>query len=150
MGCDNKDLITPVGVLPDGRTIVSRHRPDHSVGMATIRPAREGSPMAPGEEIVTTRQRDDGSVEVVDSYAHCAQPRSGPVRSTGGNAGLTRLWLFVTQSAHDVHQIGRRLFPNEGPVQVAKILGDSELNVATQAYDIVFAFVIVGRRFRRH
>lgn len=80
MGCDNKDLITPVGVLPDGRTIVSRHRPDHSVGMATIRPAREGSPMAPGEEIVTTRQRDDGSVEVVDSYAHCAQPRSGPAQ----------------------------------------------------------------------
>ncbi len=80
MGCDNKDLITPVGVLADGRTIVSRHRPDHSVGMATIRPAPDGQSMSPGEELVTTRRRPDGSIEIVDSYVHGAPARSGPAQ----------------------------------------------------------------------
>lgn len=92
MGCDSKDLIHPIGVLPDGRTVVSRHRPDHSVGMATIRPAPAGTPMVSGEEYIATKRRGDGSIEIVDSYVHGVAPRSGPaqVATTDYRAGWER------------------------------------------------------------
>jgi hypothetical protein len=73
--CDDKDVITPVGSLPDGRTLVSRHHPDHSTTMAVIRPVVDGSPMMPGEEYVTTSRRPDGSHEITSAYAPA---RSGP------------------------------------------------------------------------
>jgi len=79
MGCDGKDRIRPVCPLPNGHTLVSRHRPDHSIVPFIIRPARAGTSMMPGEEYVTTRPRGDGSLEIVDSYAHSAT-KSGPAQ----------------------------------------------------------------------
>lgn len=72
MSCDDKDLIMPIGPLPDGRVLVSRHRPDHSEQMATIQPARDGVPMVEGQEYITASKvpRADGSYEVTGSYTH--------------------------------------------------------------------------------
>lgn len=78
--CDDKDLLQPIGLLPDGRVLVTRHRSDHSTSLAAVRSVREGAPMAPGEEFVTTKSRDDGSIEIVDSYRHGAPARSGPAQ----------------------------------------------------------------------
>lgn len=77
MGCDSKDIIQPIGPLPDGRTLVTRHRPDHTTSLSAIRAAVDGAPLLPGEEFVTTRARADGSHEITGSYA---SPRSGPAQ----------------------------------------------------------------------
>lgn len=93
MGCDDKDLIRPVGALPDGRVVVSRHRPDHSVQLATMQPPRDGVPIPPGQEFVTTARREDGSYEVTSSYVHgAAAARSGPaqVATEGYRSGWER------------------------------------------------------------
>jgi hypothetical protein len=78
--CNNKDLIQVVGALADGRTLVTRHRPDHTVVTSTIRPMTDGKPLAPGEECITTRRRDDGSHEIVSSYVHTVPARGKPAQ----------------------------------------------------------------------
>jgi len=70
MNCDGKDLIRSVCSFPNGLTLVSRHRPDHSVEPSVVRRTPVGTPMMPGEEYVTTKPREDGSFEIVDSYVH--------------------------------------------------------------------------------
>ena len=55
MGCDGKDRILPLYPLPDGRTVISRHRPNHTEEVAVAGPSVAGRPMAVGEECVTTR-----------------------------------------------------------------------------------------------
>jgi hypothetical protein len=70
--CDNKDIITPLGPGPDGRTIVERHRPGHSTEIVLVEPARAGRPLAPGEEFARTEPRGDGTHEVVSSYVRPA------------------------------------------------------------------------------
>ncbi len=74
--CENKDLIRPLARLPNGTAVVARHRPDHTQQLSTMRSSRDGAPMAPGEEYVTTRNRGDGTFEVTGSYAHGAPPSS--------------------------------------------------------------------------
>jgi len=70
MRCDGKDRIRPLYPLPNGHTVISRHRPDHTEGVAVAVPMVAGRPMSVGEECVTTKRRDDGSYEVIDSYVH--------------------------------------------------------------------------------
>jgi hypothetical protein len=77
MGCDDKDLIQAIAPLPDGSMLVQRHRPDHSIGVATLRPSPAGKSMVPGQEFITAKRREDGAYEVVDSYVHGAQPSHG-------------------------------------------------------------------------
>jgi hypothetical protein len=66
--CDGKDAFRPLCPLPGGRTLVVRHRADHSQSLEVGRPARDGQPLQPGEEYVSTKRRDDGSFEVVESF----------------------------------------------------------------------------------
>ena len=66
--CDNKDIIRPIQPMPDGRTLVERHRPGHTTELAYVEPPQDGKVLAPGEEIATTRARGDGTHEIVDSY----------------------------------------------------------------------------------
>lgn len=101
MGCDDKDLIHPIGPLPDGRTLVSRHRPDHSTQIATIRSAPAGTSMVAGEEFIVTRHRPDGQLEVTDSYVHGTRPRSGPaqVATAGYRDGWDRTFSAPGGSA---------------------------------------------------
>lgn len=96
MDCDDKDLIRPVCQLPNGHVVISRHRPDHTVDTALAIPSVAGRPMAMGEEYVTTRKRDDGSYEIVDSYVHGAA-KSGPAQVT--TADYRRGWdrTFATR-----------------------------------------------------
>ena len=70
MGCDGKDLLTPLCPLPGGGAVVSRHRPDHSETVTTIVPIKDGTPIPPGAEFVTTHRRSDGSMEITSSYRH--------------------------------------------------------------------------------
>jgi hypothetical protein len=78
--CDDRDFIRPIGALPDGRTVVQRHQRDHTTMVGTLRPARDGAAMGPGEEMVVTRQRADGSHDVIDSYAYGAPVRGKPAQ----------------------------------------------------------------------
>ena len=70
MNCDDKDLILPLGPANGDLTLVERHRPGHTTELAFIAPVRDGRPLAPGEELATTRARGDGTYEVVASYRH--------------------------------------------------------------------------------
>ena len=78
MGCNGKDLIRLMCTLPDGRTVISRHRPDHSTQLAVATPMVTGKPMAAGEEHVTIKNLGDGTYEITGSYVHGA--RSGPAQ----------------------------------------------------------------------
>lgn len=78
MRCDGKDWIRPVGWLPDGRTVISRHHPNHTGEIATALPAVPGRPMAPGEECVALMDLGDGSYEIIDSYVH--GEKAGPAQ----------------------------------------------------------------------
>jgi hypothetical protein len=69
-GCDDKDLIRPLGPTVGGRTVVQRHRPGHTTELAVVQKSQDGRPMSPGEEHVTTRPRGDGTFEIVASYVH--------------------------------------------------------------------------------
>ena len=93
MACDDKDLIKQVGTLPDGRPLLSRHRPDHSTGLYTARQAPAGTAMHEGEELITTRDHEGapGEYEIVDSYVH-RPTASGPaqVATAGYRSGWER------------------------------------------------------------
>ena len=92
MGCDDKDLVYPIQDLPDGRVLVTRHRPDHTTSLATIRQVADGVPMQPGEEIVTTSRRSDGSREITGSYGLGSPGRGKPaqVATAGYRSGWDR------------------------------------------------------------
>jgi hypothetical protein len=90
MGCDGKDRILPLYPLPDGRTVISRHRPNHTEEVAVAGPSVAGRPMAVGEECVTTRRRDDGTYEVIDSYVHGGRTGPAQVATEGYRTGWSR------------------------------------------------------------
>jgi hypothetical protein len=91
VNCDNKDLLRPLGPGPDGSVLVERHRPGHTTELAVVVPVVEGRPLAPGEELATTRARADGTREVVDSYVcGSAAPRGKPAQVA--TAGYRNGW----------------------------------------------------------
>jgi hypothetical protein len=89
MKCDDKDLIRPIGDLSDGSTLVSRHRPDHSTCLATVRRAKDGESLRSDEEVISTRARPDGSREITDSYAP-ARSKPAQVATVGYRSGWDR------------------------------------------------------------
>lgn len=72
--CDNKDILRAIQPTADGGMVVERHRPGHTTELAVVAPLVEGRPLAPGEEVATTRDRGDGTREIVDSYVHGSKP----------------------------------------------------------------------------
>jgi len=90
MGCDGKDLIRPVGPLPDGYVAISRHRPDHTTEMVIARRAIPGKPMATGEEYVSLKNLGDGSYEVTGSYVHGTKSGPAQVATEDFRAGWER------------------------------------------------------------
>jgi hypothetical protein len=91
--CEGKDLFRPVSQLPDGSTIVSRHRPDHTVETTLAVPTVAGKTMSDGDEFVTLKNLGNGLFEIVDSYVH-GERQSGPaqVSTDEYRCGWERTW----------------------------------------------------------